>query len=197
MLGLLISVYIYLYGDKLLTLWLPVTEISRQDIDTIYTILLISIVPFMLSSANQGNRVILLSTGSHWLVAKILFYSASLMLVLGAALMLYTPLGIYGVVVAWVLKLFFADYLLILFFVLKKYSTDTMKYLRTAYAAPLISILPVIGLNMLIANMIRPESLMSLLFNTFCFSITAIASVYFFCLEKAHVEMLFVKKKRA
>ena len=189
MFGLLVSVYIYLYGQQLLVLWLPPEQITINDIDVMYKLLLLLTIPFILARSNQGNRAILLSTGSHWLVSIMLLISTIVGFICALFLVNFTNLGIYSIAIGWVVKILFGDYFFTLYFFIAKYKVDIKKYMITAYAKNIMIIIPVIIVGKTTVAFIGNDTLLKLIMGTSLFFVFSFTLFYFFCLEKRHKAM--------
>ncbi|MFT4803781.1 MAG: O-antigen/teichoic acid export membrane protein, partial [Psychroserpens sp.] len=190
MLGALIAVFICLYGEQLLTFWLPESEISGSDIDIMFTILMVVLIPFILARSNQGNKVILSSTGNHWLVSNGLFVMSIFSLVTTILLVIFTELGVYCFAIGWVVKLFFGDYFLILYFLCRKYSINLKEYLFKVYLKPIIVVLPVIVLSFFVRNVFEGDGLLLLAINSGLFFLISIVCVCVLGVEKSHMNIL-------
>jgi O-antigen/teichoic acid export membrane protein len=190
MLGALAAVYIYLYGKKLLTLWLPSEQMSTIDIGVMYNLLLLLIIPFTLARSNQGNRAILLSTGSHWLISNMLFMSSVVGLVFAVILVKFTSLGIYGLAIGWVIKLLLGDYFLTLYFFIAKYDVDVKRYMITAYVKNILTIFALIIIGKAIMFFIGEDTLLNLFTGSLLFTVVSFVLIYFVCVEKKHVIMI-------
>jgi O-antigen/teichoic acid export membrane protein len=195
MLGLFTALFFYLYGRSLFFIWLPSNEISTYDIDIIYMVFLLLILPLVMSRSNQSNRSILLSDGSHWLISSTLSAVSIASFLLAYVLISQTSLGVYGVVIAWAIKLLVGDYLLTLFFIFKKYSIPVLSYIQKIYARPLLTIFVTALINFLsnsfIINKLSNISVeMSLLLNTIIFVLSSALLFYFLCLDRSHKALL-------
>ncbi len=194
MLGLLACVYILFYGKILLTLWLPGEEINSVDLHTMYMILQIVIVPFILARSNQGNRVILSSTGQHWLVSNILFVSSVLSVLIAILLVSFTDLGLYSFAVGWVVKLLLGDYLLLLCCLFKRYSVDVLKYCYTGYFKPICAIAPVIFFAIFMREVIEGTTVLWLVIESALFFFVSVVCLCVFCIEKNHMNIIVPKR---
>ena len=178
--GLLISVYIFSFSHDLLSIWLPLNVMTLSDIDTIYSVLVMLIIPFILGKSNQGNRAVLLASGWHWKVSNMSSIISILCFILAALLLTQTSLGIYSVVIALAVKLVFGDLILTTYFVIKKYNIKSMNYFIDSYGKPIFIISAICTLVFLLKIMSN-----NLIFNS---SVYFFFSIFFFfiVLEKKH-----------
>lgn len=197
MFGFVIALYISLYGNVILRLWLPETDVTLADIDSMRTILLILLVPFVLARSNQGNRAILLSTGQHWITSIALLSSSIFGLFVTIILVNYSDLGVYSIAFGLAFKLLVGDYYLILHLLFAKYKYDTLEYLKKAYLKPIGAIIPIIIISFIIEIVFDEKDISEFVFGSMLYLFVTVISVYIICIEKVHLKKFLPNKLHA
>lgn len=139
-LSLPISIFLFFYGQELLTLWLGrCSELAEADISLMSLVLSIMVIPFALGCPQMATRSILRGTGKHWLAANGLFFSSLVGLITGILVMLFSNLGVLGAAIGWIIRFVLADILLFPFSICRHLRISGWYYFKKAYMPPLAS----------------------------------------------------------
>tara|TARA_Y100000389_G_scaffold202777_1_gene249155 strand:- start:6550 stop:8052 length:1503 start_codon:yes stop_codon:yes gene_type:complete len=183
--GLIFSIFFYAFGFELLSIWLPANQMSANEINTIYKVLVVLLIPVILAKSNQGNRNILVGIGEHWKVSNMYFIISIFCFIIAILLIIQTSIGIYSIVIALAIKLILGDLLLTSYFVIKKYDVNIMNYLALACKRPIVATIIlciIVFLLKIISN--------NLILNFFIYFFSSIFA-FLTILEKKHKKQLF------
>ncbi|MEH0019110.1 MAG: oligosaccharide flippase family protein [Desulfobacter sp.] len=185
-LGFIFSGYLMIYGKDLVRLWIGHGQISNYEIGIVFQAMMIMLLPVFISRANMGNRSILISTGSHWLVSNSVAVGSAVALIIGVLLMRYTSMGILGGAVGWSLSPLIIEGILFPVFVARQVNISIYRYFLSIFLNPIYISLVVVGLNMGLWKIFVSDSLLVLAVHSFVYSVISLVLMFFFGVESSH-----------
>lgn len=108
-LSVTISVFIYIFVDEIIQLWLGRSGMSEDRLSEIAVVFSFLLIPFSLSQGFKTGDVILSWTGRHWFTAFTNLGGAVLAVGTALYLMKFTSLGIMAAVYCWSAKVILID----------------------------------------------------------------------------------------
>lgn len=190
MIGLFIGIYIVFFGKGILQFWLQNSEMTPNDINIMYTALMIMILPLVFARSNKGNQTILRATGNHWFVSNSLMLFTLIGLVLSIFLMKYTEIGVWGAAIGWSVKGIVPEFLLFTLFIVYKYDIPKISYLIKTYLMPIIAAILIIIINAYFIPIIINGNILNFILGSIFYFLSS-GFILSFCIAKKHKAKLF------
>ena len=191
LMGMAFGGFLLLYGRDLIFLWLPATTFSSKDIDKIFLVLVIMLLPLILSRASMCNRTILRATGNHWLVSNGLTIFSAVGLIIGILLMQYLQLGVIGAAIGWSISPFILEGIIFPAVVSRKYKIKFSQYIKNVFVRPLMLFVIIMTANWHLAQWLSGNMIFKLILGTLLYGITAVIGILIFGLEKEHTTKIW------
>lgn len=131
-------VTLLIVGRPLLEIWLLGDQVSVNDIETIYKVLLILLGAFSLSFSSALGKSVLVSVGNHWKSALIDLFTSVLSILTGVFLMIYTDLGLMGMIIGMGICYLTRGIFIYPSLLSKYFNVSVLNFFRMSIIAPVI-----------------------------------------------------------
>jgi O-antigen/teichoic acid export membrane protein len=190
MLSLPLCVFLILFAENILNIWLGKSGLSAEDLHRMCQVISIMAVPFALNAPQIASHTTLSATGKHWLAANSFFISSLSGLVVTVLLVRFTHLGILGAGIGVSLTYMLTGVFIWPVLICRHLGISLWKYFKKSYLAPVLVSIVLAGFSAAFNMVIRNSDIHALFVRVAMFFTAAfIMSVYLVLLPQ-HREYL-------
>lgn len=186
-----VGIFLFFYGEQLLTLWLSRSGLTGADVNLMGLVLGVMVIPFALGAPHMASRSVLRATGRHWLAANGLLLSSLVGLITGVILMVYSNLGILGAAIGWGMRFVFADILLFPLSICGHLEIPFWHYFRKVYVAPLAVAILLVIFSIFFAEVFSVTDIGNFVIVTVCFGVLSSFLIFCVVMMPEHRKLLF------